>query len=97
MVPLAIHGSGVTCMLLERSEDVAKDPTFSARKVGMANLPSYILSQTIKTGTIYVAGQSSEEANQEQANSWFLSDLISGFLKILFCEFFTNTLQVPSN
>ncbi|KAF8168839.1 hypothetical protein K438DRAFT_1856218 [Mycena galopus ATCC 62051] len=97
MVPLAIHGSGVTCMLLERSEDVAKDPTFSARKVGMANLPPYILSQTMKTGTIYVAGQSSEEANQKQANSWFLSDWISGFLKILLGEFFTNSLRVPSN
>ncbi|KAJ7126258.1 hypothetical protein C8R44DRAFT_566033, partial [Mycena epipterygia] len=54
MVPLAIHGSGVTCMLLERPEDSEKDPTSSANKVGMCNVPPYMLAQTIKAGTVCV-------------------------------------------
>ncbi|KAJ6626139.1 hypothetical protein B0H10DRAFT_1999182 [Mycena sp. CBHHK59/15] len=54
MVPLAIHGSGVTCMLLDRPGDLEKGPTFAARKVGMCNLPPYILSQTVTSGTICV-------------------------------------------
>ncbi|KAF8193862.1 hypothetical protein K438DRAFT_1516462, partial [Mycena galopus ATCC 62051] len=41
MVPLAIHGSGVTCMLLERPEDSEKEPNIVAKKVGMVNLPTY--------------------------------------------------------
>ncbi|KAF7342913.1 HET domain-containing protein [Mycena sanguinolenta] len=44
VVPLAIHGNGVTCMLLKRRK--TKRPTFRAKKVGMANFPTYILSQT---------------------------------------------------
>ncbi|KAF7358993.1 HET domain-containing protein [Mycena sanguinolenta] len=55
MVPLAIHGSGVTCMLLDRAEDSNRDSTIVARKVGMCNVPPYIFSQTVKSGTTYVA------------------------------------------
>ncbi|KAJ7131166.1 hypothetical protein C8R44DRAFT_665016 [Mycena epipterygia] len=55
MVPLAIHGSGVTCMLLDRSGDAKNDPTFSARKVGMCNVPPYIFAQTTKSGTICIS------------------------------------------
>ncbi|KAF7369894.1 HET domain-containing protein [Mycena sanguinolenta] len=57
MIPLAIHGSGVTCMLLEReedSEDSHKEPNIVAQKVGMCNVPPYIFAQTVKSGTIYV-------------------------------------------
>ncbi|KAJ7626555.1 hypothetical protein DFH06DRAFT_1304655 [Mycena polygramma] len=54
MVPLAIHGSGVTCMLLQRPEDSEKEPNIVAQKVGMCNVPPYIFAQTIKSGTIYV-------------------------------------------
>jgi hypothetical protein len=54
MVPLAIHGSGVTCMLLERPEDSEKEPNIIAQKVGMCNVPPYIFAQTVKSGTIYV-------------------------------------------
>ena len=59
IVPLAIHGSGVTCMLLERAEDRDigdKDAPANliARKVGMCNLPPYIFAQTVKCGTVYV-------------------------------------------
>ncbi|KAF7353368.1 hypothetical protein MSAN_01525400 [Mycena sanguinolenta] len=46
VVPLAIHGNGVTCMLLKRRK--TKRPTFRAKKVGMANFPTYMLSQTDK-------------------------------------------------
>ncbi|KAJ7197002.1 hypothetical protein GGX14DRAFT_375637, partial [Mycena pura] len=56
IVPLAIHGSGVTCMLLQRAEDadLATDADLVARKVGMCNLPPYIFAQTIKCGTVHV-------------------------------------------
>ncbi|KAJ6475921.1 hypothetical protein C8R47DRAFT_661337 [Mycena vitilis] len=54
MVPLAIHGSGVTCMLLQRPGDSVKEPNFVAQKVGMCNVPPYIFAQTVKSGTIYV-------------------------------------------
>ncbi|KAK7455869.1 hypothetical protein VKT23_010906 [Stygiomarasmius scandens] len=50
MVVLAIHGTGVTCMLLNRPEDADK----AAEKVGMVNLPSYILAKAIKSGSIRV-------------------------------------------
>ncbi|KAF7369879.1 HET domain-containing protein [Mycena sanguinolenta] len=57
MIPLAIHGSGVTCMLLERAEDSKdshKEPNIVAHKVGMCNVPPYIFAQTVKSGTTYV-------------------------------------------
>ncbi|KAJ7753050.1 hypothetical protein DFH07DRAFT_921503 [Mycena maculata] len=54
LVPLAIHGSGVTCMLLERPANSEKEPTSSARKVGMCNVPPYIFSQTEKSGSIRI-------------------------------------------
>ncbi|KAJ7207324.1 hypothetical protein B0H12DRAFT_1195620 [Mycena haematopus] len=54
MIPLAIHGSGVTCMLLERDEGSEKEPNIVARKVGMCNVPPYIFAQTVKSGTVYV-------------------------------------------
>ncbi|KAF7358995.1 HET domain-containing protein [Mycena sanguinolenta] len=60
MVPLAIHGSGVTCMLLDRAEDSDRDSTIVARKVGMCNVPPYIFSQTIKSGTTYVGNPPSK-------------------------------------
>ncbi|KAJ6453134.1 hypothetical protein C8R45DRAFT_1039688 [Mycena sanguinolenta] len=63
MIPLAIHGSGVTCMLLEREEDsenAHKEPNIVAQKVGMCNVPPYIFAQTAKSGTIYVGNPESE-------------------------------------
>jgi hypothetical protein len=50
MVPLAVHGSGITCMLLDRPFDTVG----LARKVGMANLPSYVLAQGFKSGSLCV-------------------------------------------
>ncbi|KAJ7615979.1 hypothetical protein FB45DRAFT_1008185 [Roridomyces roridus] len=60
LVPLAIHGSGATCMLLKRPKDGDKDATYFAQKVGMCNLPPYIFSQTVRSGTIFV-GEHKEE------------------------------------
>jgi len=63
IIPLAIHGSGVTCMLLEREEDSKdshKEPNIVAQKVGMCNLPPYIFAQTVKSGTIYVGNVETE-------------------------------------
>ncbi|KAF7369881.1 HET domain-containing protein [Mycena sanguinolenta] len=54
MIPLAIHGSGVTCMLLDRAEDSKVEINLTAQKVGMCNVPPYIFSQTVKSGTTYV-------------------------------------------
>jgi len=50
LVPLAVHGSGITCMLLCRPHNHAD----IAHKAGMASLPPYILAQTVKSGTLYV-------------------------------------------
>ncbi|KAJ7889637.1 hypothetical protein B0H13DRAFT_1626675 [Mycena leptocephala] len=58
LVPLAIHGSGVTCMLLDRAEDSEKAPTVTAHKIGMCNVPPYIFAKTVKSGTIYVGNDS---------------------------------------
>ncbi|KAJ7348671.1 hypothetical protein DFH08DRAFT_808400 [Mycena albidolilacea] len=48
IIPLAIHGSGVTCMLLKRPKNVSQNPAYQAKKVGMANFPTYILAQMDK-------------------------------------------------
>lgn len=54
MVVLAMHGNGVTCMLLDRDKD-AQMVTISV-KVGMANLPPYALAQSQPCGSVYVGG-----------------------------------------
>ncbi|KAJ7897630.1 hypothetical protein B0H14DRAFT_2332532 [Mycena olivaceomarginata] len=54
IIPLSIHGNGITCMLLDRSFDSDKAPTFFATKVGMCNLPSYALAQTVRTATVCI-------------------------------------------
>ncbi|KIJ45917.1 hypothetical protein M422DRAFT_46490 [Sphaerobolus stellatus SS14] len=56
LVAMAVHGTGITCMLLDRE----KDHTIIAKKIGMANLPCYILAQTVRSGTIYVGGSPPE-------------------------------------
>ncbi|KAJ7200128.1 hypothetical protein GGX14DRAFT_315945, partial [Mycena pura] len=48
VLPLAIHGTGVSCLLLKRSKNAAKRPVYWAKKVGMANFPTYMLAQTDK-------------------------------------------------
>src|ERR1700743_2862311 len=57
LVTLAVHGSGVTCMLLARPDDSEKEPTVIAQKVGMCNLPPYILAQTVKAGMLYIGSE----------------------------------------
>ncbi|KXN84021.1 hypothetical protein AN958_00580 [Leucoagaricus sp. SymC.cos] len=54
MVVLAVHGSGITCMLLDRDEKKVK--LTIAAKVGMANLPPFVLAQAEDSGTVYVGG-----------------------------------------
>jgi hypothetical protein len=56
LVALAIHGSGITCMLLDRNEKEAKATT--AVKVGMVNLPPFVLAQAEESGTVYVGSHS---------------------------------------
>src|ERR1700761_3138733 len=48
VLPLAIHGTGVSCLLLKRPKNAAKRPVYWAKKVGMANFPTYILAQRDK-------------------------------------------------
>ncbi|KAK0437771.1 uncharacterized protein EV420DRAFT_1278061 [Desarmillaria tabescens] len=50
MIILAIHGSGVTSMLVDRKEELHE----FVRKVGMCNVPPYVLAQTVRSGTICV-------------------------------------------
>ncbi|KAJ6609571.1 hypothetical protein B0H10DRAFT_1813492, partial [Mycena sp. CBHHK59/15] len=50
MVPLAIHGNGITCMLLHRS-DREYEKVYGAHKVGMVNCPPYVLAETKRVGT----------------------------------------------
>jgi len=51
LIPLAIHGSGVTCMVLERPT-MASMP---AHKVGMVNMPPYVRLQGTKTCSVHVS------------------------------------------
>ncbi|KAK0213893.1 hypothetical protein IW262DRAFT_1251732, partial [Armillaria fumosa] len=48
LIALAIHGSGVTSMLVDRREDLES----IVSKVGMCNVPPYVLAQTIRSGTL---------------------------------------------
>ncbi len=50
LIALAIHGGGVTFMLANRTED----PNDIVRKVGMCNIPPYILAQTVRSGTVCI-------------------------------------------
>ncbi|GJJ08100.1 hypothetical protein Clacol_002308 [Clathrus columnatus] len=52
LIVLALHGCGITCMLLNRP---AKRNSIAA-KVGMANVPPYVLAQSVEAGTVYVGG-----------------------------------------
>ncbi|PBK95894.1 hypothetical protein ARMGADRAFT_989802 [Armillaria gallica] len=50
LIALAIHGSGVTFMLANRTDN----PNDIMRKVGMCNVPPYILAQTVRSGTVCI-------------------------------------------
>ncbi|GJJ08047.1 hypothetical protein Clacol_002254 [Clathrus columnatus] len=52
LIVLALHGCGITCMLLNRPAE----PNAIAAKVGMANVPPYVLAQSVEAGTVYVGG-----------------------------------------
>ncbi|KAJ7611949.1 hypothetical protein DFH06DRAFT_155314 [Mycena polygramma] len=54
MIPLAIHGSGLTCMLVDREDGEGTAPAFFAKKVGMCNLPTYAYAQTRSAGTVCI-------------------------------------------
>ncbi|KAK7031039.1 hypothetical protein VNI00_013829 [Paramarasmius palmivorus] len=64
MVVLGIHGSGVTYMLLNRSEN-AHDV---AKKVGLVNLPPFTLAVTDKTGSVRVGR--GEFTKPVKASTW---------------------------
>ncbi|KAJ6566944.1 hypothetical protein B0H19DRAFT_900174, partial [Mycena capillaripes] len=53
LVPLAIHGNGVTCVPLRRGSR-SHEKVFGAQKVGIANFPPHILAQTTKMGTMSI-------------------------------------------
>jgi hypothetical protein len=53
LVILAIHGNGLSCMLLDRPVKGAR-VKLMASKVGMTNLPPYVLCQSTSSGTVYV-------------------------------------------
>ncbi|XP_006455277.1 hypothetical protein AGABI2DRAFT_138510 [Agaricus bisporus var. bisporus H97] len=63
MVALAVHGSGITCMLLDRNENEVKSTT--AVKVGMANLPPFVLAQAEEAGTVYVSSRAEAPGRED--------------------------------
>jgi hypothetical protein len=67
VLPLAIHGTGVSCLLLKRPKDAAKHPVYWAKKVGMANFPTYILAQTDKESDRTIVVGSDSKATEEPA------------------------------
>ncbi|KAK0185588.1 hypothetical protein F5146DRAFT_184084 [Armillaria mellea] len=50
LIALAIHGSGVTFMLANRTDN----PNDVVGKVGMCNVPPYILAQTVRSGMVCI-------------------------------------------
>ncbi|TFK31682.1 hypothetical protein BDQ12DRAFT_693716 [Crucibulum laeve] len=56
LIMLAVHGCGITCMLLHRPDD----PKLISPKVGMVNLPPYILVQSQQSGTVFIGGTPQE-------------------------------------
>ncbi|KXN89420.1 hypothetical protein AN958_05711 [Leucoagaricus sp. SymC.cos] len=64
MIVLAVHGSGITCMLVDR-EERALEATTSV-KVGMANVPPFVLSRAEQSGTVYVAGDTLSKTPSER-------------------------------
>ncbi|PBL03966.1 hypothetical protein ARMGADRAFT_39141 [Armillaria gallica] len=74
LIALAIHGSGVTSMLVDRKEDL----DVVVGKVGMCNVPPYVLAQTIRSGTLCV-GVPSENTERENLS---LSETRSFFMDL---------------
>ena len=66
MVILAVHGSGITSMLLSR--DVTTVKSSIASKVGMTNLPPFALAQAEDSGTVYVGGGSTPITSSRTRN-----------------------------
>ncbi|KAJ7203465.1 hypothetical protein C8J57DRAFT_1153203 [Mycena rebaudengoi] len=67
VLPLAIHGTGVSCLLLKRPKNAAERPVYWAKKVGMANFPTYILAQTDKESDRTIVVGSDSKATGEPA------------------------------
>lgn len=67
MVVLAVHGSGITCMLLDREEREIRSTI--AIKVGMVNLPPFVLAQSEDSGTVYVGGGATAPPKPPPKNS----------------------------
>ncbi|TFK38531.1 hypothetical protein BDQ12DRAFT_651626 [Crucibulum laeve] len=61
LIPLAIHGSGITCMLLHKSAT-------STARVGMANVPPHILNENFAMESIYIGGGPCDEDHVPQSN-----------------------------
>lgn len=57
VVPLAIHGCGATSLLVHRTGA-------TAHKVGMVNMPPYVLVQGDESATLRVGLESEDEATQ---------------------------------
>jgi hypothetical protein len=64
LIILAIHGNGFSCMLLDRPVLGAK-VRIMASKVGMTNLPPYVLCQSSASGTVYVGDYPNPKPNGE--------------------------------
>ena len=61
IIPLAVHGNGISCMLLHRPHD----PFAVAHRVGMASLPPYMLAQGVKSGSVCVGSRTDDYTQQD--------------------------------
>ncbi|KAH8817904.1 hypothetical protein DL96DRAFT_1623698 [Flagelloscypha sp. PMI_526] len=61
IVPIALHGSGITCILVVDQEGNVRDSEnpkeYVWTKVGMVHLPTFILEDARVVGTFYVGGR----------------------------------------
>ncbi|KAJ7032264.1 hypothetical protein C8F04DRAFT_1040594 [Mycena alexandri] len=65
LAPMAIHGNGITCVLLHR-KNRQHEQFFGAQKVGIANFPPHILAQTTKMGTMCIGSQWEEKEKEKE-------------------------------
>ncbi|KAK0434357.1 hypothetical protein EV421DRAFT_1992531, partial [Armillaria borealis] len=62
LVVLAIHGSGVTSMLVNRKDDL---DGVMLGKVGMCNVPPYVLAKTVRSGMLCIGVPLEEQEESE--------------------------------
>ncbi|PVF93329.1 hypothetical protein CPB86DRAFT_790223 [Serendipita vermifera] len=66
VVPIAVHGCGITCLILHHFDDVYKP----AIKLGIVNMAPYTLNQGVQMGSLEVGAVPIEEPPQPAVSFW---------------------------